>query len=151
MHLRTATANDEVVLREWLQNREECMLVTNKSEFNSNDYLSWLEAEDQRCYFLINEDQQYVGYGEIWVDESQKDLEFAHLIINPSMRNKGFGKMLIRLLEEKAKLIDFPMIYLRVNPHNQQAINCYIKCNYSVDPSLNEIFEKKWTWLKKCI
>ncbi|HYK74180.1 MAG TPA: GNAT family N-acetyltransferase [Pseudoneobacillus sp.] len=83
------------------------------------------------------------------MDEEQADLELAHLIINPTMRNNGIGKILIKLLEEEAKLFHYPTIYMRVNPQNEQAINCYLKCNYILDQALIEHFENKWTWLKK--
>jgi ribosomal protein S18 acetylase RimI-like enzyme len=127
------------------------MLVTNKNKYSSEDFFNWLEAEDQHCYFLIDDYQEVVGYGEIWVGDKQKDLEFAHLIINPMMRNRGIGKVLIILLQEKAKLFKFPIIYMRVNPQNTQAINCYVKCNFEVDLHLNEMWQDKWKWLKKSI
>ncbi|WP_442600233.1 GNAT family N-acetyltransferase [Neobacillus sp. D3-1R] len=151
MYIREATEKDAAILEHWLQNKEECFLVTNKEEFLTEDYLKWLGADDQHCFSLINEHNQVVGYGEIWVDESEGDLEFAHLIIHPSMRNKGLGKILISQLEEKAKLFPFPVIYMRVNPNNQSALQCYLKCDFIIDPYLNEVFENKWTWLKKSL
>lgn len=149
MFLKKATEQDEAILKEWLQNKEDCLLVTNQTEYSSQDFFNWLKAEDQQCYCLVDVENQIIGYGEIWVDECEKDLELAHLIINPSLRNRGYGKILLSLLEEKAMKFNFPIIYLRVNPQNVRAIHCYEKCNYQVDPTLSEVFGKTWTWLKK--
>jgi ribosomal protein S18 acetylase RimI-like enzyme len=151
MYLRKATKEDEVILKSWLKNKRDCLLVTNKGEYSSEDYFKWLEADDQHGYFLVDDAGAILGYGEIWVDEEQKDIELAHLIINPIMRNKGRGKTLIGLLEEKAKLFKFPIIYMRVNPENQQAVNCYTNIYYEIDFQLNEAWGNKWTWLKKVI
>ncbi|HYK74179.1 MAG TPA: hypothetical protein VEV44_13815 [Pseudoneobacillus sp.] len=61
MYLRVARLEDEDVLREWLQNREDCLLVTNKYPFRTEDYLNWLESVDQHCYFLKTDEHQLVG------------------------------------------------------------------------------------------
>lgn len=148
MFLRKASEVDERVIGTWLNNKQDCRLVTNKEEYKRDHFLSWLSSEDQYCFCLVDDDQ-VVGYGEIWVDDSQRDLEFAHLIIDPTKRGLGLGKELIRLLEERAKEINYPVIYMRVNPKNEQAISCYLNCHFVKDENLNKQYGNEWTWLKK--
>ncbi len=103
MLFRKAVHSDGQILREWLDNEEDCLFVIGKSEYTSEDFFHWLEAEDQHCYLLINQSGTTLGYGEIWVDEKEKDLELAHLIINPKMRSLGLGRILVNQLEDKAR------------------------------------------------
>lgn len=148
MYLREATIEDERVISTWLNNKKDCLFVTNKDEYKEEHFISWLFSEDQHCFCLVD-NEHVVGYGEIWVDDSQGDLEFAHLIIDPTKRGKGLGKVLIRLLEEKAKEINYPVIYMRVNPENEKAITCYMKCHFEKDETLTMHFGNEWIWLKK--
>lgn len=149
MKLRNAENRDEKILGEWLKNESDCLLATNKNTFSASDYGSWLAAEDQHCFFLMNEDNEAVGYGEIWVDSREGDLELAHLIIDPARRSKGLGKILVQLLEARARDFQFPMLYMRVNPENAQAIKCYSGCGFISNEKLNEMFGNKWVWLQK--
>jgi ribosomal protein S18 acetylase RimI-like enzyme len=149
LKLRRATLNEEPILKEWLSNDKDCYLVTNKNKYSTDLYNSWLLAEDQHCYFLIDENNKLVGYGELWIDEVEEDIELAHIVIKPTLRGNGFGKTLIQLLEEKAKAFPFQWIFMRVNPINERAIHCYKRLFYEEDIQLQETLGNQWVWLKK--
>ncbi|MCD7034773.1 GNAT family N-acetyltransferase [Metabacillus sp. GX 13764] len=149
MQLRKAAREDEMFLRLWLDNERDCEFAVNKKVYTSDDFFSWLDAEDQHGYFLLNEQQEPLAYGEIWVDEAEKDLEFAHLVVAPNKRSQGVGKILISRLEKEADKFDFPVIYMRVNPDNAQAISCYVKGGFEIQEQFESMPDSKWTWLKK--
>ena len=148
MHLRKAGIDDHRYLHEWLHHHEDCMNTTNKSTLEFEDFAGWLKADDQWCYILESEGKA-IGYGEIWVDDEERDIEFAHLVISPTHRLQGFGRKLVTLLEGEAQRIHYPWIYIRVTPENEIAQNSYRNAGFKEDSSLRDIFDGKWVWLKK--
>ncbi|NMH70952.1 GNAT family N-acetyltransferase (plasmid) [Cytobacillus spongiae] len=148
MKLRKAEKRDERLLQDWLNDPTVSLLTTGKELFSTEIYEKWLDAEDQHGYILQIDDQP-LAYGEIWVDEEERDLELAHLIVHPHYRNKGIGKQLIEKLEEESRCFPFPWIYMRVVPENLIAIHCYIGAGFKEDESLRDSFDSKWIWFKK--
>ncbi|MCA1060326.1 GNAT family N-acetyltransferase [Rossellomorea aquimaris] len=148
MNIRKATPEDEPVLKEWLNNPEDCLLVTGRQPYSSDMFHSWYEEPDQFGY-MLEEDSKSVAYGEIWVDEEEEDLELAHLVVEPSLRNKGLGKQLIKALLEKCKDYPYEWVYMRIEPLNKQAIQCYKGVGFVEEPSLRSSFNSRWIWMRK--
>jgi ribosomal protein S18 acetylase RimI-like enzyme len=148
MILREARIDDVFTINEWLINQVDCFNTTNKSTFTEEDYLHWLKATDQHGY-ILEEDHQPIAYGEIWVDDEGRDLEFAHLVVAPNNRNQGIGRRLVLLLESKAQQYHYPWIYIRVRPENEMARRCYKGAGFQEESSLRELFGGDWVWLRK--
>lgn len=150
MNIRKVTPEYEPVIKEWLNNPVDCMLVTGRQPYSSDMFHSWCEAHDQFGY-MLEEDSKSVAYGEIWVDQEEEDLELAHLVVHPSLRNKGVGKRLIKELLEKCKEYPYEWVYMRIEPHNARAIQCYKGVGFEEDACLRSSFNGKWIWMRKRI
>lgn len=148
MNIRKVLPEDESLIEEWLKDPDDCMLVTGKQHYSSDMFHSWYEAHDQFGY-MLDEGATSVAYGEIWVDEEEGDLELAHLVVHPSFRNRGIGKRLITELLEKSKDYPYEWVYMRIEPHNAQALQCYKGVGFVEDPSLRSSFNGRWIWMKK--
>ncbi|BAK34958.1 hypothetical protein MLP_19440 [Microlunatus phosphovorus NM-1] len=94
---------------------------------------------DLRCSDAMSEgDGRLVGYGELWVDDGEAEVEVARLIVDPTMRGRGIGAYLARELARRAQS-HYPDVYLRVRPDNAAARRCYANAGYrQVDTALQQ-------------
>jgi ribosomal protein S18 acetylase RimI-like enzyme len=53
-----------------------------------------------------------------------------HLAVHPSYRFQGIGKDLVLEVEQRLKALQCPLVYLMVDPNNEDAIRFYRKMNY---------------------
>ncbi|MBY6036900.1 GNAT family N-acetyltransferase [Fictibacillus nanhaiensis] len=148
MNIRDVMLEDEPIIKEWLNAPQDCENVTGNRVYSSEMFYSWYKAHDQMGY-MFEEDSESVAFGEIWVDEEEKDLEIAHLVVKPSARNRGIGKRFIQKLLEKCKDYPYEWVFLRIEPKNEQALQCYKGVGFVEDPSLRTTFNSKWVWMKK--
>lgn len=91
----------------------------------------WHADPDVHPYMLSNR-ATLLGYGELWVDASEQEVELARLIVRPEQRGQGLGVSLVRLLLEEAKRTDYPRAFLRLFPDNHPAITCYRRAGFTV-------------------
>jgi ribosomal protein S18 acetylase RimI-like enzyme len=84
----------------------------------------WHADEDVRPFAFLEGDR-IVGYGEIWEDVEEDEAELARLIVDPSMRGRGIGREMVRLLSERARELGHDDVWLRVVPTNAAAISAY--------------------------
>ena len=75
--------------------------------------------------YVMCEGETPVGYGEVWVDEDEREVELARIIVRPTNRGRGMGKLLVRLLLDRASLYGHPDALVRVVPDNDAALACY--------------------------
>jgi ribosomal protein S18 acetylase RimI-like enzyme len=90
----------------------------------------WHVDPDVRPYILCDEEEP-IGYGEVWVDEPEQEVELARIIVSPDRRGNGKGRRLVRLLLERAVLARLPDAFVRVVPENGAAIGCYRGAGFS--------------------
>lgn len=90
----------------------------------------WHADPDVRPY-IICDGEAPIGYGEVWVDEPEQEVELARIIVKPAIRGSGVGKRLVRLLLERASLSGFPEAFVRVVPENGAALACYRGAGFS--------------------
>ncbi len=67
----------------------------------------WHADPDVKPY-VLRAGEATVGYGELWTDESEQEVELARIIVNPDYRGRGLGKRLVGLLLERAALSSLP-------------------------------------------
>lgn len=84
----------------------------------------WHADPDVRPYILC-EGGEPVGYGEVWVDEPEQEVELARIIVSPDWRGRGVGRRLVRQLLGQGALAGLPDAFVRVVPENTAAISCY--------------------------
>jgi ribosomal protein S18 acetylase RimI-like enzyme len=90
----------------------------------------WHADPDVRPYTFCHEEKP-IGYGELWVDDPEQEVELARIIVSPDQRGRGVGRRLVRELLERAALTGLPDAFVRVVPENRAAIGCYRGAGFS--------------------
>ena len=102
----------------------------------------WHADPDVRPY-VMRDGEEPVGYGEVWIDEPEREVELARIIVSPDHRGYGMGRHLVRLILEQASLAGLPDAFVRVGPENGTAIACYRSAGFSpVSASEREEFNR---------
>jgi len=131
-HLRSVSEGDIDKLSGWDLSYEDLQFWAALPKLADLDlkskFLSW-HKEDYVNAFVLVVQGQVVGYGEIW--NCEQEVELARLLIDPKYRRKGFGRLLILGLLEKAFGMA-PTVWLRVHPNNQAALALYASCGFHV-------------------
>jgi len=90
----------------------------------------WHADPDVRPY-IICDGEELIGYGEVWIDEPEQEVELARIIVSQDQRGRGVGRRLVRLLLDRAALAGLPDAFVRVAPENGAAIGCYRGAGFS--------------------
>ncbi|MFF7674676.1 GNAT family N-acetyltransferase [Actinacidiphila glaucinigra] len=94
----------------------------------------WRDAEDVEAY-LLYDGPELVGYGELWLDAEEDEVELARVIVAPSARRRGLGRRLITGLTARARLTGLAEVFLRVHPDNDAALHCYLGAGFAPVPA----------------
>ncbi len=94
-----------------------------------------------------------VAYGELWVDESECEVELARIIVDPEIRGRGVGREFVRMLVAEADTFSLENIFLRVVPENTAAIRCYQSAGFVEATSqdqrrYNEGQPRDYSWMR---
>jgi ribosomal protein S18 acetylase RimI-like enzyme len=89
----------------------------------------WHADPDIQPYVLYA-DGVLIGYGEVWADSDEQEVELARLIVKPAHRGRGIGRQLVALLLEQAQATGYPDAFVRVVPENAAAIACYRRAEF---------------------
>ena len=88
-------------------------------------------GEDGVQPFGLYRGEQLAGYGELWVDDDEAEVELARLIIDPRERGRGLGRHLVTELARRARSV-YPLVFLRVHPANRAAQRCYTAAGFQL-------------------
>ncbi len=100
----------------------------------------WHDDPDAHPY-ILGDRATPLGYGELWIDAAEREVELARLIVAPGQRGQGVGASLVRLLLDEARRTGYPRAFLRVFPDNQAAISCYLRAGFTpVSPAEQQSF-----------
>lgn len=113
----------------------------NRQHFLDSNYIS--KQDQQRwykSYLLSNDDQMFIlenkgipiGCGALYnIDIDKKKAEVGRFVIDECRRGKGYGGILISLIEEMALLkFEIKELYLEVLTANIPAISLYKRMGY---------------------
>ena len=138
MHLISPHEEDCVTVAGWSRSAEESRRWCSVEEhpFPPEQVRRWWADADVVPYLLVAEaDAAPVGYGEVWVDEEEDEVELARLIIDPSRRRSGLGRQLVMQLLVAARATGKRACLLRVAPDNEPAAALYRAAGFTeVDP-----------------
>jgi ribosomal protein S18 acetylase RimI-like enzyme len=84
----------------------------------------WHEDAEVRAYLLTRDDVP-IGYGQLWLDAEENEVELARIILAPAARGQGLGQVLVLRLLAEAVAVGPGDIFLRVHPDNSVALRCY--------------------------
>jgi ribosomal protein S18 acetylase RimI-like enzyme len=109
-------------------------------------------AEDGVRQHGLDDEGQLVAYGELWLDDDEREVELARLIVDPSRRGRGIGRALVTELAALAKH-HYPDVFLRVHPDNAAALRCYaaagfVRVSAEVEAQWNERQPVQFVWLR---
>ena len=94
---------------------------------------AWAHEDGVEPFGLYREGR-LVGYGELWVDDDEAEVELARLIVDPGERGQGLGRCLVTGLADLARS-RYPRVFLRVHPDNIAAQRCYAAAGFGpVEP-----------------
>jgi ribosomal protein S18 acetylase RimI-like enzyme len=126
----------------WARTAQEVALLCGRVEYPFPEELigTWRKIDPDIESYLLFDGERAVGYGEVWLDDDEDEVELARLIVDPAERGKGIGAELVRALLKPAIAAGHPDIFLRVRPDNAVAIKTYLGTGF-VDVSQQETDE----------
>jgi ribosomal-protein-alanine N-acetyltransferase len=125
----------------------------------SSDWQQFIELEELIAFqqsgipsdhaaprWTCEEFQEYLNRGEIAIGIFDKQKMFAFYIfcvmadelciseigVHPDYRGRGFGRCIVKLLEQEAKTRGLRKCTLTVDPFNEVAIRLYLRCGYQI-------------------
>jgi ribosomal protein S18 acetylase RimI-like enzyme len=123
----------------WASSAQEVALLTGREEFPFPAELltTWVKNADDIKSYLYFDGETPVGYGELWLDDEEDEVELARIIVAPDLRGKGIGTDFVRALLQPALAAGYSDVFLRVRPDNEPAIRTYLRVGFQpVDEAL---------------
>jgi len=135
LQLRSFPAELADVVSSWARTDEEVLMWCGAAAAPvSAEQISAWARDDGVQPFGLYRGQRLVGYGELWVDNEEAEVELARLIVDPGERRQGLGRYLAAGLASLAGL-RHPRVFLRVRPGNVAALRCYAAAGFEpVEP-----------------
>ena len=130
LQLRAFPAELASVVAGWARTDEEALMWcgARAAPVPTAQVSAWAGEEGVAPFGLFR-GQRLVGYGELWVDEREAEVELARLIIDPADRGRGLGRHLAAELGRLARPRQ-PRVMLRVHPANAAALRCYAAAGF---------------------
>ena len=113
--------------------------------------LAWWEGDDVVAW-VLEVDGHACGYGELWLDPEENEVELARLIVPEAQRGSGLGGLLTRLLTAEAATTGLATTMLRTTPDNEVAIACYLANGFTrltpeEEAEWNTGQRRDWVWM----
>jgi ribosomal protein S18 acetylase RimI-like enzyme len=139
MDLRPFDGEYAAAVADWAVTAHEVSLLCERDEFPFPAELltSWPKVADDIKSYLFLDGETPVGYGELWLDDEEDEVELARIIVAPQYRGKGLGVQLVQALLVPAVDSGYADVFLRVRPENEVAIRTYERVGFKpVDAAL---------------
>ncbi|MFE5549563.1 GNAT family N-acetyltransferase [Streptomyces sp. NPDC056534] len=138
----------------WPASASEVVMWCGRQEFPvpTQTITDWQRDEDVQAHVLV-EDERVVGYGELWFDAEEDEVELARIIVAPDNRGKGLGRVLVRGLLAQTVGAGYSDVFMPVHPDNGAALRCYRGAGFvPVDAGLAESWNAaqpvNYVWLQ---
>ena len=127
MELKPFEDGHTALVASWASTAQEVALLSGRDEFPFPAELvdSWRKVADDIAAYLYFDGANPVGYGELWLDDEEDEVELARIIVDPEVRGRGVGRELVRALLGPALDAGYSEVFLRVRPENSAAIRAY--------------------------
>lgn len=109
-------------------------------------------AGDDVVPWVLEVDGEPVGYGELWLDAEEDEVELARLIVPEPLRGRGYGGLLTVELTAAAARTGLATTMLRTTEDNTVAISCYaargfVRLPPGEEAVWNEGQRRAWVWM----
>jgi ribosomal protein S18 acetylase RimI-like enzyme len=124
--LRPSDRAHAAVVAGWARSADEVVMWCGRPEFPlpAEMVQAWPEDPEVRAHLLVADDVP-IGYGELWLDAEENEVELARIILAPAARGRGLGQALVLALLRRAVATGYGDIFMRVHPDNKAALRCY--------------------------
>lgn len=137
MQLRRATMDDALDVFAWRNDETTRKNSFTQEEISEDNHLKWFKRklDDNNCIMYILEDGG-MSVGSIRLDITDRIGEISYMIA-PDSRGKGFGKEIIKLLNNALELNDFSSgnrlqsLVGFVNEDNVASARCFEENGYT--------------------
>lgn len=149
--LRAFETSDAAVVAGWSGSAEESRRWCSRDQVSAEAVAGWAVAPDVVAYAAV-EEGLLVGYGELWLDDEEAEVELARLIVAPQHRGRGLGRRLAAALTAEA-LGRHRAVFMRVYPNNTAALRCYAGAGFAPVPpeqadEWNKVQPVPYVWLR---
>jgi ribosomal protein S18 acetylase RimI-like enzyme len=155
MELLPFAAAHAATVASWPTSSREVVMWCGRQEFPvpARTIADWQRDDDVRAHVLVV-DEKAVGYGELWFDAEEDEVELARIIVAPDIRGKGLGRVLVRGLLAQALGAGHSDVFMRVHPDNETALRCYRGAGFEpvgadLAASWNEAQPIEYVWLQR--
>lgn len=122
MQLRPYAPADASVVAGWADDTDT-RLWCGRDEVTAETVEEWVAEPDTIAYGL-EVDGELVGYGELWPEDDEPEVEIARLVVAPAHRGHGVGQALVTELVRAGRAHRDDVV-LRVHPDNTRALRSY--------------------------
>jgi [ribosomal protein S18]-alanine N-acetyltransferase len=145
------TAGHAALVSSWALTTDEVMSWCSRAEAPVPPEVieGWAAQEDVRAYLLV--DDAPIAYGELWIDDDEREVELARIIVSPHHRRRGLGRLLSAALADLARN-HYSDVFLRVRPGNDAAVACYraagfVRLDPDTERAWNEAQPSPYLWM----
>ena len=141
MDLKSFAPDAAPQISTWAQTADEVLAWCSRFEapVPADVIAAWSTPDDIEA-FLLEENDDVVAYGELWVDDEEEEVELARLIVDPEHRGRGVGRQFVAELAELA-LQRYPLAVMRVHPDNAAAQRSYAAAGFE---RVSDAEEAEW-------
>jgi RimJ/RimL family protein N-acetyltransferase len=135
---------------EYIKHKFPNVVFTNSKK---NEFLSMLKSSTGKVYgYLLIDNNKIVGF--VLLSDYQnfiRYLEMTFIFIHPDYRNKGYGKLMIKIISHFCNKLNYNGITVGCYTDNKEAIKFYLKNGFLLecikprmlyDDNLNETYKK---------
>ena len=138
----------------WATSAADLQNWSNLDSIPGDSIFSTWHTEPYVKAFVLRRQDQLAAYGEIWLDQSEDEVELARLIVRPQLRNYGVGQILVRQLFNEASTFQVSKAIIRLisSAIHGQKNNYGIVTSQSSTFGSNERFNDQngfnlWWWM----
>jgi len=132
----------------------KCILELERRYFGPprEDFRSLIELKtpNEECvFFVAEENEKIIGYSRMHLFRWYEGAHIVTIVVDENYRRKGYGKMLMKEMEDYAKNKGMKVLTLDTVPDNSEALIFYIKNGYKICGYKENLNGKSTVYLSK--
>ena len=139
--LRLPTLADYEAITTWIPDAVACSRWAGpllRFPFTAQELPELLLVPESLSFCMANSNGLPIGFGQFW-PRSEHTVHLGRILVSPTSRGNGFGKILCTLLiSEALKATNAERITLRVYRDNAKALAIYSSLGFLIDASEND-------------